>query len=112
MRRRPPRSTRTDTLFPYTTLFRSVDPLRHVDRLPVLERDDRLLHVGAHIGLALPALGLALLRDRVHARHADVEDRLDRRLDLGLGRVARRSDARRVGNECVRPWRSRWATYN
>src|SRR3546814_15500639 len=23
--RRPPRSTRTDTLFPYTTLFRSVD---------------------------------------------------------------------------------------
>src|SRR3546814_9199087 len=25
MRRRPPRSTRTDTLFPYTTLFRSPD---------------------------------------------------------------------------------------
>src|SRR3546814_13524955 len=24
MRRRPPRSTRTDTLFPYTTLFRSI----------------------------------------------------------------------------------------
>src|SRR3546814_17595025 len=24
--RRPPRSTRTDTLFPYTTLFRSVEP--------------------------------------------------------------------------------------
>src|SRR3546814_3962010 len=29
MIRRPPRSTRTDTLFPYTTLFRSV---RHVRR--------------------------------------------------------------------------------
>src|SRR3546814_1791699 len=28
MRRRPPRSTRTDTLFPYTTLFRSL--LRNV----------------------------------------------------------------------------------
>src|SRR3546814_20133109 len=27
MIRRPPRSTRTDTLFPYTTLFRSVDHL-------------------------------------------------------------------------------------
>src|SRR3546814_5005516 len=27
MIRRPPRSTRTDTLFPYTTLFRSADPL-------------------------------------------------------------------------------------
>src|SRR3546814_7255015 len=31
MRRRPPRSTRTDTLFPYTTLFRS-----RVASLPVL----------------------------------------------------------------------------
>src|SRR3546814_8142081 len=30
MIRRPPRSTRTDTLFPYTTLFRSVD--RAMDR--------------------------------------------------------------------------------
>src|SRR3546814_2302410 len=27
MIRRPPRSTRTDTRFPYTTLFRSLDPL-------------------------------------------------------------------------------------
>src|SRR3546814_20123917 len=27
MRRRPPRSTRTDTLFPYTTLFRSSYPV-------------------------------------------------------------------------------------
>src|SRR3546814_18505000 len=26
MIRRPPRSTRTDTLFPYTTLFRSIPP--------------------------------------------------------------------------------------
>src|SRR3546814_8914891 len=29
MRRRPPRSTRTDTLFPYTTLFRSDDACRN-----------------------------------------------------------------------------------
>src|SRR3546814_5058938 len=27
MIRRPPRSTRTDTLFPYTTLFRSLSPI-------------------------------------------------------------------------------------
>src|SRR3546814_11163758 len=27
MIRRPPRSTRTDTLFPYTTLFRSLEPI-------------------------------------------------------------------------------------
>src|SRR3546814_14845756 len=34
MIRRPPRSTRTDTLFPYTTLFRSpinLPPVRHAD---------------------------------------------------------------------------------
>src|SRR3546814_15888125 len=32
MIRRPPRSTRTDTLFPYTTLFRSVQSLLIADR--------------------------------------------------------------------------------
>src|SRR3546814_4869355 len=32
MIRRPPRSTRTDTLFPYTTLFRSFRPL-HIELL-------------------------------------------------------------------------------
>src|SRR3546814_14284583 len=36
MIRRPPRSTRTDTLFPYTPLFRS--PLRHVFRQFHLKR--------------------------------------------------------------------------
>src|SRR3546814_6991448 len=30
MIRRPPRSTRTDTLFPYTTLFRSGDPAAYL----------------------------------------------------------------------------------
>src|SRR3546814_16063312 len=32
MRRRPPRSTRTDTLFPYTTLFRSLEQFEKADR--------------------------------------------------------------------------------
>src|SRR3546814_9644402 len=32
MIRRPPRSTRTDTLFPYTTLFRSDRRIRSADR--------------------------------------------------------------------------------
>src|SRR3546814_4357410 len=32
MLRRPPRSTRTDTLFPYTTLFRSLPRYPGVDR--------------------------------------------------------------------------------
>src|SRR3546814_13811498 len=35
MRRRPPRSTRTDTLFPYTTLFRSVAPAAPTRSRPV-----------------------------------------------------------------------------
>src|SRR3546814_5745208 len=34
MIRRPPRSTRTDTLFPYTTLFRSDIPIRIYDSHP------------------------------------------------------------------------------
>src|SRR3546814_14323966 len=33
MIRRPPRSTRTDTLFPYTTLFRSLDVIVAVHRI-------------------------------------------------------------------------------
>src|SRR3546814_1881046 len=32
MIRRPPRSTRTDTLFPYTTLFRSAPGRAHAER--------------------------------------------------------------------------------
>src|SRR3546814_5799396 len=48
MIRRPPRSTRTDTLFPYTTLFRS-NLFVHVYNPPL-----RLLIVGAvHISQAL-----------------------------------------------------------
>src|SRR3546814_20019047 len=37
MIRRPPRSTRTDTLFPYTTLFRSA-PARHRSARPARPR--------------------------------------------------------------------------
>src|SRR3546814_2352981 len=39
MLRRPPSSTRTDTLFPYTTLFRSglAAPARAHNRLPFLD---------------------------------------------------------------------------
>src|SRR3546814_11231023 len=39
MIRRPPRSTRTDTLFPYTTLFRSPQPQRLQHREPTREAD-------------------------------------------------------------------------
>src|SRR3546814_13429041 len=52
MIRRPPRSTRTDTLFPYTTLFRSRIALAsvvdqhldlHATRLGLRQRGDKLL---------------------------------------------------------------------
>src|SRR3546814_9517367 len=37
MIRRPPRSTRTDTLFPYTTLFRSIVETDEMDHLRCLK---------------------------------------------------------------------------
>src|SRR3546814_8635266 len=40
MIRRPPISTRTDTLFPYTTLFRSFHQLARLD----VQRRERLVH--------------------------------------------------------------------
>src|SRR3546814_1272109 len=49
---RPPRSTRTDTLFPYTTLFRSVSCTETFDRIALRKSqpamDLRLLPVRAH----------------------------------------------------------------
>src|SRR3546814_2231906 len=42
MIRRPPRSTRTDTLFPYTTLFRSVHIGQHI---AVCDVDDPVTHL-------------------------------------------------------------------
>src|SRR3546814_9123705 len=49
MRRRPPRSTRTDTLFPYTTLFRSAvvagHRLGHEGRALAVLMGDLLDHV-------------------------------------------------------------------
>src|SRR3546814_3405613 len=46
MIRRPPRSTRTDTLFPYTTLFRSVDPHPKFPGKSALEVIMTMLHSG------------------------------------------------------------------
>src|SRR3546814_15091693 len=63
MRRRPPRSTRTDTLFPYTTLFRSLPPTRTAERAVragpgghVL-RHDRVPHRGSRRQPALDRAG-------------------------------------------------------
>src|SRR3546814_6946019 len=56
MRRRPPRSTRTDTLFPYTTLFRSEAFVAQSGALPVhaFDQPETLLGQGT-VGLEIPA---------------------------------------------------------
>src|SRR3546814_4275910 len=46
MIRRPPRSTRTDTLFPYTTLFRSHQPVQKI------AEQLRALGIAASVGVA------------------------------------------------------------
>src|SRR3546814_2544618 len=46
MIRRPPRSTRTDTLFPYTTLFRSVDLGRSRPRCFELAQGQQAVLIG------------------------------------------------------------------
>src|SRR3546814_9753490 len=61
MIRPPPRSTRTDTLFPYTTLFRSTHPLgvgrNHVPRRVRRRGVANHVLVGGHISPPLAARG-------------------------------------------------------
>src|SRR3546814_17044421 len=74
MIRRPPRSTRTDTLFPYTTLFRSpslpLAPVASMDAptaaspVPPMDQHEVLVlavFLGVYLGMALgrwPALAI------------------------------------------------------
>src|SRR3546814_4986261 len=58
MIRRPPRSTRTDTLFPYTTLFRSARPLREIEHL-----QERRLARTRGAGQEIEAAGLEVEAD-------------------------------------------------
>src|SRR3546814_13555608 len=113
MIRRPPRSTRTDTLFPYTTLFRSPDGEPHCgghhdvgDRglADVQQRERRLVsyrrvHIGvdgAPVALRLAVLGVEIFDGLV------VQQRIDRL----------RSEERRVGKASVSTCRSRWSPYH
>src|SRR3546814_5474619 len=61
MIRRPPRSTRTDTLFPYTTLFRSNTALHHASAAGELKALRMLLQYGAN-----PLASNAYSRTPVH----------------------------------------------
>src|SRR3546814_13589812 len=99
MIRRPPRSTRTDTLVPYTTLFRSglyVHPLILGWFIACVIR----VCVGSATVAGLTATGIIMpLMSR-----PDVNPNL-MVLAIGAGRLMfSRSDGRRVGNACESTW--------
>src|SRR3546814_7921895 len=68
MIRRPPRSTRTDTLFPYTTLFRSLAARARVDRHR--GEDDREGHEQDREDRGRPGEEIARAARRKDARRA------------------------------------------
>src|SRR3546814_19713744 len=104
MRRRPPRSTRTAILFPYTTRFRTPEAPR---------RFQHTGEQGARAGDHLVVIGLAkveqmLAQFLVRAAHPAREDAVQPLGHFGRPRLGR-SEARRVGKECVSTCRSRWS---
>src|SRR3546814_18148819 len=107
MIRRPPRSTRTDTLFPYTTLFRSPETLLYAN-----------ISKG-YKGGTFPVQGAVIeqqyrpvTQESVLAYEIGLKtDLFDGRAHLNLAAFYR-SEERRVGKECVRTCRSRWSTYH
>src|SRR3546814_20404155 len=121
MIRRPPRSTRTDTLFPYTTLFRSQ---YHSDGfLRGGTGDEYPIFPLAARGFAVlsienpPTIAHAFpnLKTWDEINRASMKDWADRRSLLSstltvVGQVVPRgrSEESRVGNECVRTGVSRW----
>src|SRR3546814_19379120 len=94
MIRRPPRSTRTDTLFPYTTLFRSQADEGARATAPAVAGV-----CVAHIVLREPDVYMIGLYKRVRGRHRPAEAR--------LGVVARHTigadAALETGNSATRP---------
>src|SRR3546814_20261893 len=97
MIRPPPRSTRTDTLFPYTTLFRSVCFTGNRQQLFFFRI--RICEGAEPLGDAFPALSMAIIEN------------MGRDL-IPPQTVSPRSEERRVGEECVSTCRSRWSPYH
>src|SRR3546814_5317233 len=84
MIRRPPRSTRTDTLFPYTTLFRS--PVCRTapsgaDRFQ--QPFEQAAAVGAAVGGLDPAFGMRHHAEDIAGRIEDAGDVARRAVDVG-----------------------------
>src|SRR3546814_14279985 len=98
MIRRPPRSTRTDTLFPYTPLFRSLR--RAGPRHAALTEHDA--------GKVARQIEFRGTRTRRRAGGMADDDRSTRM----NAHVHQRSDERRVREGRVRTCRSRWSPHN
>src|SRR3546814_16751693 len=105
MIRRPPRSTRTDTLFPYTTLFRSRIEFGIGQGRESLER---LAGCGVH-GLIDHGLHLNLA---VAVARGDGPSAPAPRETTSSDQSCVRSEERRVGKECVSTCRSRGSLYH
>src|SRR3546814_10492411 len=102
MIRRPPRSTRTDTLFPYTTLFRSREGAL-ADGDPALPRRMALSGIARQVVTGLvageaPGAGAGVLDAEVHAApaHRRVHVRRVAAEERAAGLVGRRLLARTV----------------
>src|SRR3546814_4610124 len=82
MIRRPPRSTRTDTLFPYTTLFRS-ETVAQVQRCRQGQVDDLHVRVDRVVaaGPGVVVFGLQAERGADHRAEGDVFELAAERLD-------------------------------
>src|SRR3546814_10974168 len=115
MIRRPPRSTRTYTLFPYTSLFRSIGrPSTYAAILEVLRARN---YVTMDSKRFLPEdagwLAYAFLVCFFEQYFAyDFTAGLEEKLDEIAEHKLERSEERRVGKECVSTCRSRWSPYH
>src|SRR3546814_11538509 len=74
MIRRPPRSTRTDTLFPYTTLFRSQPASRgfQIDSAPLGIFDELILADPRNAEIARVGMAEIKARDRRGGQHREM----------------------------------------
>src|SRR3546814_19073180 len=120
MIRRPPRSTRTDTLFPYTTLFRSGGVgRRHVVAEPGRRTDPTRMKMTDQPHTPNPASDGSnaaehwFLRLQRGACSADERRAFHAWQQASpVNATAYRSEERRVGKECVSTCRSRWSPYH
>src|SRR3546814_11284032 len=110
MIRRPPRSTRTDTLFPYTTLFRSLLELPANPLSTNLDLGSALVVEMLMEGGAMGNLAQAMHEGEMK----DIRTLVGAGMAWSLNGVAgmTRSEERRVGKECVSTCRSRWSPYH